>query len=101
MARMRPIRGSTGDWVLRLESPDRSRLLACFEIITDHLPRARIEFSRKKNKAECAIEMVSRESASSLIEALEKFYKHKRTKVSYSLGNVNAGTVDTGTIVDR
>lgn len=101
MPRIQTIRGSTGDWILRLESPDRSRLMACIEIVGDHLPRARIEISRKRNKAECAIELVSRERASTLIKAMEKFFKFKRAKIKYSLGNVNSGTVDTGVIVDR
>ena len=101
MARAKPIRGSTGESVLRLESADRSQILACITVIGETLPRVRLDLSRKEDLSECAIELVSHQRAKVVLDALKKFYQRRRGKVTYTLGHVNSANLDSGVLVDR
>lgn len=101
MPKIKAIRGSTGDWLLRLVSDDIQRLLACMEVIVSEMPRARLELVHTSDRAECAIELVSHDRAKTLIDALQSFYQRRKGHITYSLGNVTAGTVDKGVLVDR
>lgn len=101
MAGARAIRGSVGDWVLRLQSPDRKRLVDCIPVISDTVPRVRFELSEDDGVAECAIELVSQERAEEVLEALGRFFKRRRGHIRYTLGHVTTPHLDSGILVDR
>jgi hypothetical protein len=90
-----------GEWVLRLQSTDRSQILACVTVIGETLPRVRFELSRHEDQSECAIELISQERANSILDALKKFYQRRRGKVTYTLGHVNSANLESGVLVER
>jgi hypothetical protein len=65
------------------------------------LPRLRLELIQRDDEFECAIELASQKAAQTLLGELKKFYKRRRGRISYSLGHLSAGEIESGLVVDR
>lgn len=95
-ARVPPLRGATGDWVLRIHCRNRSYVLKCVEAVGRCLARARMEVRWQRGDNELAVEVGTQEKAEELLGRLDRVSRREGTHFDYTLGHVASGMLDRG-----